>query len=373
MTATIISLAISALGLLGSFIGVATGCINLRKNQVNSWRLLGWRKELLEDLIRQLEQPMDGPVNPALSQWINKAKEYARDKLNIEELKKGTRGKCCPDIEAGLLIDEKMTELNVLIENGQQKFHAIGCPQRETEIIGSAVEQVKRDILQRVSQVEGAGTICIHGIAGVGKTAIAAAVNNQALTKPELFDFVIWVSVSDQAELWRVQEDIAGVIGEKLPADRNTVNRAGILHAALTGKRKFLLILDSMWQCYSPSDIGIPELTRGRKLIVTSRIRSVFDLMGGGEPFVITSLTNEDGWSLFKRELGTDNLSKLSGKILSRTEIALQDLQGVSSAIKNLAQTFKNTCKNSPTNIDEDWRGVLDCFEQIGNLPRQQE
>ncbi|GAB4830876.1 hypothetical protein Ancab_004902 [Ancistrocladus abbreviatus] len=122
-------------------------------------------------------------------------------------------------------------------------FRAKGCRQPKIDII------------------EGAGTICIHGIAGVGKTAIAATINNLALRKPWLFDFVIWVSVSDGADLRRVQEDIASVISENLPADSNTGNRAGKLCTALIGNKKFLLILDSMWQGYSPSDIGIPELT----------------------------------------------------------------------------------------------------------------
>ncbi|GAB4830893.1 hypothetical protein Ancab_004919 [Ancistrocladus abbreviatus] len=329
--------------------------------------MLRWRKELLEDLIRQSEQPMDGPVNPALSRWINKAKAYARDELNIEELKKRTRGNCCPDIEAGLVIDKKLNELDGLIKEGHQKFQAKGYRQPEINIIGNAVEQLKCDIWQRVSQVEGAGTICIHGIAGVGKTAIAAAINNQALSAPdELFDFVIWVSVSDLADLWRVQEDISAVIAEKLPADPNTVNRAGKLRAALTGKKKFLLILDSMWQGYSPCDIGIPELTGGRKLIVTSRLRSVLDSMGGNKPFVIKPLTNDDAWTLFKHELGTDNLSKLSSEILiTRTKNAIQDLQGVPLAIKNLAQTLKNICQKNPrTPIDAEWKEELDCLSR---------
>ncbi|GAB4830879.1 hypothetical protein Ancab_004905 [Ancistrocladus abbreviatus] len=334
--------------------------------------MLGWRKELLEDLIKQSEQPTDGPVNPALSQWINEAKVYARDKLNIEELKKGARGKCCPDIEAGLVIDKKMGELNALIEKGHQKFQATGCWQPEIDIIGSTVEQVKSDIWQRVSQVEEAGTICIHGIAGVGKTAIAAAINNQALKAPERFDFVIWVDVSDGANLWRVQEDIASVISEKLPADPNTANRAAKLRIALTGKKKFLLILDSMWQGYSPSDIGIPELTGGRKLIVTSRIHSVLALMGKETPFVITPLNNEDAWTLFKRELGTDNLLKLSDEILSRTNIALQDLQGVSLAIKDLAQTLKNICQKNPRSpIDAEWKEELKCLSRSANFPEK--
>ncbi|GAB4830701.1 hypothetical protein Ancab_004734 [Ancistrocladus abbreviatus] len=387
--ATIISLIIGILGLLVSFIGVATGCYNLRKGLVKNRRMLRWRKRNLEDLIEQLRPPMDGPVNPELSAWvdratsqINKLNEYEsqvrrRGKSHpdieagqeSEELKERTRGMCCLDIDARLVIDENIEELDTLINDGRsisKEFPTRGYIRQETNFFRSAEEDVKGAIWQSVSQGGGAGTIGIHGIAGVGKTAIAAAINNQALTEPELFDFVFWVSVSDQAELWRVQEDIAGIICEKLPVDPNTVNRAGTLRAALIGKRKFLLILDSMWQCYSPSDIGIPELTGGRKLIVISRLRSMLDSMGRNEPFVIKPLTNPDAWTLFEHELGADNLSKLSSDILiTRTENAIQDLQGLSSAIKNLAQTFKNIWQKNPRNpIDAEWEEVLDCLSR---------
>ncbi|GAB4830708.1 hypothetical protein Ancab_004741 [Ancistrocladus abbreviatus] len=277
------------------------------------------------------------------------------------------KGMCCPDIEAGLVIDKKLNELETLIADGQRisgESATKGYIRQEISIIGSTGKELKGAIWQQVSQ-GGVGTICLHGIAGVGKTAIATAINNQALgAADEHFDFVVWVDVSNRADLWRVQEDIASVLSEKLPTDPNTDNRAGKLRTALMGRRKFLLILDSMWQGYSPSDIGIPELTGGRKLIVTSRLRSVLDSMGGNEPFVIKPLTNDDAWTLFEHELGSDNLSKLSSEILTRTKIAIQDLQGMSSAIKNQAQTLKNICKNSQTNIVAEWMEVLDCLSR---------
>ncbi|GAB4830884.1 hypothetical protein Ancab_004910, partial [Ancistrocladus abbreviatus] len=365
--ATIISLIISALGLLGSFIGVATGCFNLRKNQVNNWQILRWRKQNLEDLIEQLRQPMDGVVNPALSVWITKATMCASE-LNIDELQASTRGTCCPGIEAGLVIDKELRELKVLIADGQRIFGESatrGYIRREINFIGSAVEDVKGAIWEVVLEGE-VGTICIHGIAGVGKTAIAAAINNQALRTPEHFDFVIWVDVSDGADLQRVQEDIARSISINLPPDSNINSRASILRNALTGKNRILLILDSMWQDSPPYDIGIPELTEGHKLIVTSRIHPMLKLMAVAKPFVIEPLTNKDGWTLFERELGADNLSKLSSEIMiCRTKNAMQDLQGVPSAIKNLAQTLKNICQKNPrTPIDAKWKEELDCLSR---------
>ncbi|GAB4830706.1 hypothetical protein Ancab_004739 [Ancistrocladus abbreviatus] len=314
-------------------------------------------------------------LNPELSAWvdraigqINKLNKYEsqvrrREKSHpdieagqeSEELKERTRGMCCLDIDARLVIDENIEELDTLINDGRsisKEFPTRGYQRQETNFVGSAVEDLKGAIWKSVSRRGGAGTIGIHGIAGVGKTAIAAAINNQAVEAPEHFDFVIWVDVSDGAGLQQVQEDIA---------------RSGC-HIAHCFKRekKFLLILDSMWQGYSPSDIGIPELTGGHKLIVISRISSVLNSFWEREIHEIKPLTNDDAWTLFEHELGADNLSKLSSEILiTRTKTAIQDLQGLSLAIKNLAQTLKNICQKNPrTPMDAEWKEVLDCLSR---------
>ncbi|GAB4830878.1 hypothetical protein Ancab_004904 [Ancistrocladus abbreviatus] len=171
---------------------------------------------------------MDGSVIPELSAWISRAtsrNKYESQKLNTYESQVGTRGKCCPDIKVGLKIDRKFRELEMLIADGQRiskKSMTRGNIRQEINTIGSVVEGVKGAIWRDVSQGV-VGTISIHGIVGVGKTAIVAAINNQALRATGLFDFVIWVDVSN-------------------------------------GKNRFLLILDSMWQVYSPQILEFRSL-----------------------------------------------------------------------------------------------------------------
>ncbi|GAB4830682.1 hypothetical protein Ancab_004715 [Ancistrocladus abbreviatus] len=201
-----------------------------------------------------------------------------------------------------------MRELEMLIADGQRiskESATRGYMQQEINFIGSMVKEEKDNIYKVVSE-GGVGTICIHGIAGVGKTAIAAAINNQALRVPERFDFVIWVDVLDGADLQQVQEDIARSISINLPPDSNIKIRASILRTTLTGKSRFLLILDSIWQGYSPSNIGIPDLTRGCKLIVTLRILSTFNSFRGRETYKIEPLIGADAWNLFVYEAGSE-------------------------------------------------------------------
>ncbi|GAB4830704.1 hypothetical protein Ancab_004737 [Ancistrocladus abbreviatus] len=139
---------------------------------------------------------------------------------------------CCTQVIA------VATECHKFIDVCQQMFRAKGCRQPVNTFIGSAVEQAKKEIWQRVSDIEGPGTICVHGIACVGKTGIAAAINNQALRETSFFDIAIWVDVSNGVDLQRVQEDIARSMSINLPPDSNINTRAGILCATLTGEKK---------------------------------------------------------------------------------------------------------------------------------------
>ncbi|GAB4830690.1 hypothetical protein Ancab_004723 [Ancistrocladus abbreviatus] len=301
---------------------------------------------------------MDGVVNPALSACISRATAYARE-LNIDELQVRTRGTCCPGIDAGMVIDKKMRELEMLIADGErisEESATRGYMRQEINFIGSTKAVSKG----------GVGTIYIHGIADVGKTAIAAAINNQALRTPERFDFVIWVDVSDGADLQRVQEDIARSISINLPPDPNINTRAGILHTALTGKNRLLLILDSMWQGYSPSDIGIQDLTRGRKLMVTLRILSVFNSFRGREIYEIKPIVGSDAWNLFVYEASLDVVLKLPDHIFTRTRTTIQDLQGMPVAIKKLAKTLRNIYEapREWASIVAEWREALDCLSK---------
>ncbi|GAB4860556.1 hypothetical protein Ancab_035717 [Ancistrocladus abbreviatus] len=278
---------------------------------------------------------MDGPVNPELSAWISRAIVHV-EKLNMYESQVRTRGKCHPDIKVGLKIDRKFRELEMLIANGQRiskKSATRGNIRQEINTIGSAVEEVKGAIWRDMTRGV-VGTISIHRIACV--------------------------------DLQRVQEDIARSISINLPPDSNINTSAAILRTALTGKNRFLLILDSMWQGYSPSDIGIPELTRGCNLIVTSRIFSMFNSFRGRKLYEIKPLVVAYAWNLFAYEAGSDVVLNLPEHILTRTKTAIQDLQGMPLAITKVAKTLRNIYK-APwewADIVAEWKEVLDCLSR---------
>ncbi|KAH9715235.1 putative disease resistance protein [Citrus sinensis] len=80
----------------------------------------------------------------------------------------------------------------------------------EPTIVGlnSTLEKVWRCLGE-----ERVGIIGLYGMGGVGKTTLLAQINNKFLDTPNDFDVVIWVVVSKDMQLERIQEKIGERIG----------------------------------------------------------------------------------------------------------------------------------------------------------------
>ncbi|KAL1322984.1 hypothetical protein AAHE18_14G238700 [Arachis hypogaea] len=99
--------------------------------------------------------------------------------------------------------------------------------------------------------------IGIHGMGGVGKTCLATHLETQ-IKREGTFNHVIWVTVSREYTISKLQEDIAEAIGVKLGRDQRT--RAAHLSSALSEKGKWVFILDDVWKFIDLQKVGIPRL-----------------------------------------------------------------------------------------------------------------
>ncbi|XP_008231488.2 PREDICTED: putative disease resistance RPP13-like protein 1 [Prunus mume] len=125
--------------------------------------------------------------------------------------------------------------------------------------------------------------VAIVGMAGVGKTTLAAQVFNE-IDATQQFKPTAWVCVSDDFNLERVTKQILGAVtSRQCPTeDFNQVQQD--LNKELAGK-KFLIVLDDVWgtcsyglwmKLQSPFRDGAP----GSKIIVTTRDAEVSKMMG---------------------------------------------------------------------------------------------
>ncbi|KAG5223898.1 disease resistance protein [Salix suchowensis] len=148
-----------------------------------------------------------------------------------------------------------------------------------TKLVGRAFEDNKKLIWSLLMGDE-VSSIGIYGMGGVGKTALVTHLYNQLLRIPETLHLlqrrdichsVYWVTVSRDFSIERLQNLIAKCIDLDLSSEYDDLRRATKLSRELRNKQKWILILDDLWNTFEVHEVGIPNLVKGCKLILTTR------------------------------------------------------------------------------------------------------
>ncbi|KAK8633385.1 hypothetical protein V6N13_014231 [Hibiscus sabdariffa] len=204
----------------------------------------------------------------------------------------------------------KIKEVEELI-NQRRQFHGglvvdnprwIGQVLSTTSLSGEAVKACIEEIWQCLMDDE-VRKIGVWGMGGVGKSSIMKLINNQLLKEAGRFDTVIWITVSKEMCIAKLQEDIASKIGVKFSGDKDETTRAGKLYVTLSQKNRFVMIFDDLWEKVSLEIIGIPEPSVGSKLVLTTRSADVCKQMDC-KVIEVKRLTEEEAWKLFSEKVG---------------------------------------------------------------------
>ncbi|KAL9460089.1 hypothetical protein AB3S75_003312 [Citrus x aurantiifolia] len=101
---------------------------------------------------------------------------------------------------------------------------------------------------------------------------IMKEINNRLQKETNKFNDVIWVTVSQPLDLFKLQTEIATALKQSLSENEDKVRRTGRLLGMLKAKEKFVLILDDMWEAFPLEEVGIPEPSEenGCKLVIGS-------------------------------------------------------------------------------------------------------
>lgn len=230
---------------------------------------------------------------------------------------------CIPNyyfrLKLGNVVDEKIHEVNKLLEQGKFSESAVvgKLPQRGKTLPTTVLmgETAKRNIERILDYVmdENTGTIGIFGMGGVGKTTIMMEINNQLMRNSMCFDSIIWVTATSSSDLPKLQNNIAKAIGLCFDDNDDTMTRSAKLWQALMRHKKFLLIIDDLWEAFSLQEVGIPNPAHEKvcKLVITTRSLSVCRGMETVKEVEVELLSTNEAWDLFKHKVGEEVVSSL--------------------------------------------------------------
>ncbi|XP_039033330.1 putative disease resistance protein At1g63350 [Hibiscus syriacus] len=173
------------------------------------------------------------------------------------------------------LIQQAKFRESLVVEDSQR----IGQVLLTTTLFGETVKACVEEIWQYLMDDE-VQKIGVWGMGGVGKTSVMKLINNQLLKEMKKFDTVIWITVSKEMSIAKLQNDNANKIGVTFCGDEDVMTRAGVLFETLSQKRRFVIIFDDLWEKISLEIIGIPEQSAGSKLVLTTRSFDLCQQMG---------------------------------------------------------------------------------------------
>ncbi|CAO2827696.1 unnamed protein product [Amaranthus hypochondriacus] len=190
----------------------------------------------------------------------------------------------------------------------------------------------------------------LYGMGGVGKTTILKRINNEIPSRAadRVFDVVIWIVASKNA----TAEAIQTVILEKMHIrpyswkDKPVDEKSALIYKILKDK-KYILMLDDVWQRIDLLQVGIPLLDDHNhgKVIFTTRSEEICGLMQANRKIKVTCLSWETSWALFKEKVGEDALNS-HHDIPRLAELVAKECDGLPLALITIGRAMR--CRKTP-------------------------
>lgn len=179
----------------------------------------------------------------------------------------------------------------------------------------------------------------------MGKTTLLTRINNELHKNRVEFDALIWVTVSRPANVEKVQQVLFNKL--EIPKDkwdgRSEDERAEEIFNVLKTK-KFVLLLDDIWEWLDLSKVGIPPLNHQDKLkmVLTTRSKNVCQDMEVTESIEVNCLPWEDAFALFQTKVGADTINS-HPDIPKLAEMVAKECGGLPLALITIGRAMAGT------------------------------
>ncbi|KAK8689209.1 hypothetical protein V6N13_087932 [Hibiscus sabdariffa] len=305
-----------------------------------------------------------------VQRWLMKVEETFANAQHVEDKVSKTKSlfRSC----LGKLVDETTRALKQVHTEGHfsgsmvvndPSTVAVNLP--APEVVG--VTDVREEIYHYLMGNE-VGMIGVCGMGGIGKTTIMKDVHNRLLKGSE-FRKIIWVTVSQDFDIQRLQKNIACQLGGNLSDDEDKIVCAGKLSDMLREQGRYVLILDDVWKGFGLEDIGILEPTsdNGFKLVLTTRSERVVQSMGF-KKVQVPCLPMEEAMDLFLSKFGQDMLPNPT--LESFMKHVVSECDGLPLAIVTLAGCMRGISdprvwENAIDELQGDIRNINDMEDKV--------
>ncbi|CAN7035992.1 hypothetical protein IGI04_032594 [Brassica rapa subsp. trilocularis] len=211
------------------------------------------------------------------------------------------------------------------------------------------------------------GILGLYGMGGVGKSTLLEKINEKLVEKKDEFEVVIFVLVSRDLQVEKIQNEIGERLGicdeewKKKTQEKKSTSRINDVLA----KRRFVMLLDDIWEKVKLKDIGIPfpSQANGSKVVFTTRSKVVCGRMRSHHVLEVKKLDEENAWELFRRNFrGNNTLS--DPEILKLARQLCEKCGGLPLALNVIGETMAYK-----TSVPE-WQCAIDDLDSnAGGFP----
>jgi disease resistance protein RPS2 len=190
--------------------------------------------------------------------------------------------------------------------------------------------------------------IGICGMGGAGKTTLLKQLNNifSCAAETHEFDYIIYVEVGQQQDLDTVRQNVASQLGLVIGKDESTTFRSSSLYNFLK-ERKFLLLIDDLWQTLDLVQIGIPQGGRligpqnRQMIVITTRLQHLCHrIQVHGQLIMLQRLEFVEAWNLFDANAGCNRVTNSSAQIRVYAKSIVNMCGGLPLALKIVGQAM---------------------------------
>ncbi|KAL5756355.1 hypothetical protein ACOSQ2_021101 [Xanthoceras sorbifolium] len=329
----------------------------------------------LENISKDVETRADFAEQYQYSARTNQVKGWLQTvQLKLKEvddiLQKGDQeiqqkcfGSCCPrhcctSYKLGKQVIKKIDAVKELINKGHFDVVADKVPRPMIDEMPAektvGMDSIFDEVWKCVED-QSVGIIGLYGMGGVGKTTLLKKLNNKFLETSHNYDVVIWVVVSKEVKLEKIQETIRHKleIPEEMWNNRSEEERAAQILERLRNKR-FVLFLDDLWDRLDLLKVGV-SLSNNQnafKIVFTTRSEEVCGHMEANRKFKLNGLPPEAALRLFRQKVGEDVLN-CHHELPKLAKIVAKECDGLPLALVTIGRAMASRTK------PEDWRYAI--------------